>query len=86
MMSNFPFLVSSFACSANHSTVYPAGCDGGFPYLIGGKYAEDFGVVEEECNPYTGEGGKECQPLSDECKSRRFHATQYEYVGGYYGA
>jgi hypothetical protein len=21
------------------------GCEGGFPYLIGGKYAEDFGLV-----------------------------------------
>ena len=33
---------------------YSQGCDGGFPYLISGKYAEDFGLVEESCNPYTG--------------------------------
>ena len=25
------------------------GCDGGFPYLISGKYSEDFGIVEESC-------------------------------------
>ena len=34
------------------------GCEGGFAYLIAGKYAEDFGVVEESCNPYTGKDGK----------------------------
>jgi cathepsin C len=30
---------------------YSQGCEGGFPYLIG-KYAEDFGIVEDSCNPY----------------------------------
>ena len=33
---------------------YSQGCDGGFPYLIGGKYAEDFGLTNENDNPYTG--------------------------------
>ena len=33
---------------------YSQGCDGGFPYLIAGKYAEDFGAVPEYCNPYKG--------------------------------
>jgi cathepsin C len=28
-------------------SVYSQGCDGGFPYLVAGKYSEDFGVVEE---------------------------------------
>ena len=28
---------------------YSQGCEGGFPYLISGKYAEDFGLVEESC-------------------------------------
>lgn len=28
---------------------YSQGCDGGFPYLVSGKYAEDFGLVEESC-------------------------------------
>lgn len=31
---------------------YSQGCSGGFPYLVG-KYAEDFGLVHENCNPYT---------------------------------
>ncbi|CAI9591363.1 unnamed protein product [Staurois parvus] len=33
---------------------YSQGCDGGFPYLIAGKYAQDFGIVEESDFPYTG--------------------------------
>ena len=33
---------------------YSQGCDGGFPYLIAGKYTEDFGAVPESCNPYKG--------------------------------
>jgi len=60
---------------------YAQGCDGGFPYLIAGKYAEDFGVVEESCYPYLGHDTK--------CEERpgctRYRATKYEYVGGYFG-
>ena len=33
---------------------YSQGCAGGFPYLTAGKYAQDFGFVEEACFPYTG--------------------------------
>ena len=58
------------------------GCDGGFPYLIGGKYAEDFGLVLESENPYTGKDGQCITPSS----AARFYSTEYEYVGGYYGA
>lgn len=61
---------------------YSQGCSGGFPYLIGGKYAQDYGVVDEECNPYTGVDGP--------CKTRpnctRHYVAQYRYCGGYYGA
>jgi len=60
---------------------YSQGCSGGFPYLIGGKYGEDFGLVEESCNPYTGKDG-ECRTKSD---CRRYYLTNYRYVGGYYG-
>ncbi|KAK3608345.1 hypothetical protein CHS0354_030800 [Potamilus streckersoni] len=61
---------------------YSQGCDGGFPYLIGGKYAEDFGVVEEECNPYKGVDGK----CSTKPSCERQYFTNYEYIGGFYGA
>ena len=29
---------------------YSQGCEGGFPYLVAGKYSEDFGVFEEAVN------------------------------------
>jgi cathepsin C len=61
---------------------YSQGCDGGFPYLIAGKYAEDFGVVAESCNPYTGNDGT-CH--TDQTCSRQY-ATHYKYIGGFYGA
>ncbi|XP_064632562.1 dipeptidyl peptidase 1-like isoform X2 [Lineus longissimus] len=61
---------------------YSQGCAGGFPYLIGGKYAEDFGLVEEKCNPYTGKDGA----CSTDKKCKRHYSTNYRYVGGYYGA
>ncbi|KAH3818718.1 dipeptidyl peptidase 1-like isoform X2 [Dreissena polymorpha] len=61
---------------------YSQGCEGGFPYLISGKYAEDFGLVLEECNPYKGSDGS-CSTLQS-CP--RVYSTRYEYVGGFYGA
>lgn len=71
---------------------YSQACDGGFPYLIGGKYAQDFGVVDEACYPYTGATGKCKEPsssngtLSDAQCRKRTYTARYEYVGGYYGA
>ena len=62
-------------------TICFVGCDGGFPYLIGGKYSEDFGAVEESCNPYTGKDG----PCHTKMSCQRHYATKYSYVGGYYG-
>jgi len=61
---------------------YSQGCAGGFPYLISGKYAEDYGLVLEDCNPYKGSDGK-CQTKTT-CP--RHYFTNYKYVGGYYGA
>jgi cathepsin C len=61
---------------------YSQGCDGGFPYLIAGKYAEDFGVVEESCFPYLGKDSK----CMEKINCTRYRATDYKYVGGYYGA
>ena len=61
---------------------YAQGCEGGFPYLIAGKYAEDFGVVEEECYTYRAHDST-CQEQAD---CLRYHSTDYYYVGGYYGA
>jgi cathepsin C len=60
---------------------YSQGCDGGFPYLVSGKYGEDFGLVEESCNPYNGKDG-ECSTATT-CK--RQYTTRYRYIGGFYG-
>jgi len=57
------------------------GCEGGFPYLVAGRYAKDYGVVEETCNPYIGRDGA-CS--TKECLKHYVHS--YGYVGGYYGA
>jgi len=59
------------------------GCDGGFNYLIAGRYAVEQGVVAEECNTYSGMDGS-CS--TDMTCSRTYVADGYEYVGGYFGA
>jgi len=60
---------------------YSQGCDGGFPYLVA-KYGEDYGIVTEECFPYT---AKEVA-CSNKCKnSQKRYFTNYRYIGGYYG-
>jgi cathepsin C len=64
---------------------YAQGCDGGFPYLIAGKYAEEIGVVPETCNPYNPPSSKHPTCHTD-AKCRRFYATDYSYIGGFYGA
>ncbi|CAF0785378.1 unnamed protein product [Brachionus calyciflorus] len=61
---------------------YSQGCDGGFPYLVAGKYAEDYGLVDENCNPYKGIDGK----CHTDPKCFRHYATKYRYIGGFYGA
>ena len=63
---------------------YNQGCAGGFAYLTAGKYAMDFGFIEESCAPY--------HPADRTCRSQdyencqRWYSTSYGYVGGYYGA
>ena len=52
----------------------------GFPYLIS-KYAEDFGLVDEQCFPY-----EDHDSPCNEKKCPRQFGTGYHYVGGFYGA
>lgn len=58
------------------------GCEGGFPFLIAGRYAQDVGVVEEKCSPY--------EAKDDVCNTNtscaRHYTAYYRYVGGYYGS
>lgn len=60
---------------------YSQGCDGGFIYLLGGKYGEDFGFIADDCYPYHAETGT-CKPSN--CS--RHYTGEYGYIGGYYGA
>ena len=64
---------------------YSQGCAGGFPYLTAGRYAQDFGFVEESCMPYT---GIDTTPCSSKCtnSTRLWQVSNYSYIGGYYGA
>ncbi|KAL1468561.1 hypothetical protein MTO96_025330 [Rhipicephalus appendiculatus] len=57
---------------------YSQGCSGGFPYLIGGKYAQDYGVVDETCNPYSGRDG----PCKTNPNCTRHYVAKYRYCGG----
>ncbi|XP_053644016.2 dipeptidyl peptidase 1 isoform X2 [Cherax quadricarinatus] len=57
------------------------GCEGGFPFLIAGRYAQDVGVVLEECSPYEGKDDA-CQ-TNKSCA--RHYTSYYRYVGGYFG-
>ncbi|XP_022083479.1 dipeptidyl peptidase 1-like [Acanthaster planci] len=62
-------------------SMYSQKCDGGFPYLIAGKYGQDFGLVDDSCFPYT-EYNEPCRPVT----CRRFKTSDYRYIGGFYGA
>lgn len=61
---------------------YNQGCNGGFAYLIAGKYMESFGVVDSTCVPYNYKNTT-C-PDTSNCK--RWYANNYKFLGGYYGA
>ncbi|XP_042234754.1 dipeptidyl peptidase 1-like [Homarus americanus] len=58
------------------------GCNGGYDYLIAGRYGQDQGVVAEDCNPYTGNE----DPCATNTSCARMYVSEYVHVGGYYGA
>ncbi|KAL9643087.1 hypothetical protein ABK040_002804 [Willaertia magna] len=62
---------------------YSQGCEGGFAYLVS-KYGEDFGIVEEQCDPYFAQDSH-CKAYDATCPPRQYW-TDYKYIGGYYGA
>ncbi|XP_007491006.2 dipeptidyl peptidase 1 [Monodelphis domestica] len=66
-----------FSCSE-----YSQGCEEGISYLTAGKYAQDFGIVEENCFPYLDGRATPCSPKN--CP--RYYVSEYHYVGGFYGA
>jgi len=58
------------------------GCNGGFGYLIAGRYAHEQGFVNEDCYPYIGKDEQCSTPRT----CGRTYVADYGYVGGYYGA
>merc|ERR1712110_127700 len=62
---------------------YNQGCSGGWAFLTAGKYMQDFGVLEEQCATYS-PANRKCQEPASYCK--RWYSSEYEYLGGYYGA
>lgn len=63
---------------------YNQGCKGGYAFLAS-KWSEDVGLVPASCAPYTTKGKCElqCDPKKLE---KRWRASNYHYVGGFYGA
>ncbi|XP_066443226.1 dipeptidyl peptidase 1-like [Eleutherodactylus coqui] len=60
---------------------YSQGCHGGFPYLIAGKYIQDFGIIEESYMPYTDSES----PCTLKDSYYQYYTAEYHYVGGFYG-
>jgi len=81
IVSNNSLNVSLSVQDVVECSPYSQGCSGGFPYLVG-KYAEDFGLVHENCNPYTAKEGY-CQ--KDPNCAGRYFGKNYRYVGGFFG-
>ncbi|KAK4294724.1 hypothetical protein Pmani_032671 [Petrolisthes manimaculis] len=63
-------------------SVLAQGCAGGFAYMIAGRYAQDQGLVAESCNLYTAMD----DPCNTDATCGRTYVSDYEYLGGYYGA
>lgn len=77
-----PIFSEQEVITCGREKIYNQGCSGGFAYQTAGKYAYDFGVVEESCASYN--------PASTVCPDtsncRRWYTSDYGYIGGYYGA
>eukprot|EP00743_Colponemidia_sp_Colp-15_P000359 GILK01000413.1.p1 GENE.GILK01000413.1~~GILK01000413.1.p1 ORF type:complete len:589 (+),score=120.79 GILK01000413.1:68-1768(+) len=64
---------------------YNQACDGGYPYLVS-KFSEDFFLVPETCMAYEASSNVPCSRKCDVSKLPRvYKATNYHYVGGFYG-
>jgi cathepsin C len=61
---------------------YAYGCYGGWIYPEG-RYAEEFGFIEEACSSYNAEESPRC---TRDKNCIKYYATNYQYVGGYFGA
>jgi len=77
-----PIMSEQNMITCGQDITYNQGCSGGWVVLTGGKYAQDYGLVENSCVPY--------HPIDRSCQDtsgcQRWYTETYEYLGGYYGA
>jgi len=67
-----------------HCSEYNQGCKGGYAFTAS-KWSEDVGLLPASCAPYKTEG--KCKVDCDPKKLQKRHrASNYHYVGGFYGA
>jgi len=66
-----------------HCSEYNQGCKGGYAFLAS-KWSEDVGLLPASCAPYSTEGKchVRCNPKR---LQKRYRASNYRYVGGWYG-
>ncbi|KAF4675177.1 hypothetical protein FOL47_008184 [Perkinsus chesapeaki] len=62
---------------------YNQGCDGGYAFLAS-KWSSDVGLLPATCAKYTPKDGK-CELTCDPSTIPKYKASNYHYVGGYYG-
>jgi len=82
-MTQQPVFSEQEVITCGKDRTYNQGCNGGFAFQTAGKYASSFGVVEESCATYN-PASRTC-PDTSGCK-RWYTASDYKYLGGYYGA
>merc|ERR1719498_141228 len=66
-----------------HCSEYNQGCKGGYAFLAS-KWSEDIGLLPAKCAPYNTQGKCELKCDPSQLK-KRYRASNYKYVGGWYG-
>src|SRR6218665_65230 len=74
--------VYMYTCICIYVYPYLLGCYGGWIYPEG-RYAEEFGFIDETCSTYNGEESYTC---TRDKNCIKYYATNYRYIGPYFGA
>lgn len=64
--------------------MYGQGCEGGFSYYVS-KYANQYELVPDSCNAYTGESNGDCEVCDKSTLNKFYKVDDYYMVGGAYG-
>eukprot|EP00127_Corallochytrium_limacisporum_P001074 Clim_evm12s37 gene=Clim_evmTU12s37 len=84
------------AQEAMDCNTFGQGCAGGYPFEVAGRYAHDFGIVEEHCAPYTAtdgtcawkdlsKEGRDAQAAYASPDCPRWRTDEFGYVGDFFG-